>query len=218
MINLFVSKDFYSNPKETLVKKIICLFILLLVGTVALFADIARPGRTPKPVLKVYSNTSAGMTVRLDSNIEKPTLRIPRSTLNYLRAQNESGENDQDNSAAVAAPGGFSRLQTMVSGMFLSLALVFGGMWFVRSGKAATKEGKAVVILAVLAGIGSATTFVYADIARPQFAEDITSRIFNKNAMRRGEVSSWDIRVESTNGENIELYVPDPPTSLPANK
>jgi hypothetical protein len=195
-------------------KKIICLLALLLVATVVMFADIARPGKTPYPVVRPGSNTSAGMTIRLDSNIDQPTLRIPRSTLKYLRAQNENGESDQDNTAAVTAQGGFSRTQTLVSGMFLSLALVFGGMWFVRSGKAASKEGKALVILAVLSGIGSAATFVYADIAPPP-ANAITSRIFDKKAMGRGEVSSWGIRVESSNGDNIELFVPDLP---PANK
>lgn len=181
-----------------------------------MFADIARPGKPSNPVPKPGSNTSAGMKIHLDSNINAPTLRIPKSTLKYLRAQNENGESDQDNTAAVTAPGGFSRLQTMVSGMFLSLALVFGGMWFVRSGKAASKEGKGLVILAVLAGIGSAATFVYADLAPPP-TTDITSRIFDKNALGRSGASSWNIRVESSNGEDIELYVPDPPTPPTAN-
>ncbi len=196
-------------------KRILCLVVLLLVGTVAMFADIARPGKqtnpVKKPVLKVYSNTSASMTIRFDSNIETPTLRIPKAKMNQMRAENEGGETDQDNTAAVTAPGGFSRTQTFVSGVFLSLAIVFGGMWFVRSGKAASKEGKALMLLAVMAGLGSAATFVYADIAPPQPVNDITSKIFNQDAMWRGEATSWNVRVESTNGENIELYVPDPP-------
>ena len=202
-------------------KKILCLVILLLFGTVAMFADIARPGKptkpVPKPGLKVYSNTSTRLTVRFDSNIENPTLRIPRTQLNYLRAQNETGEGDENNTAAVTAPGRFSRTQTFVSGVFLSLAIVFGGMWFVRSGKAASKEGKGLVILAVLAGLGSAATFVYADIAPPQPVNEITSKIFNQDAMWRGEASSWNVRIESTNGDKMELYVPDPPEAPNAN-
>jgi hypothetical protein len=196
-------------------KRILCLVILLLVATVAMFADIARPGKQTKPVakpgLKVYSNSTSDLTIRFDSNIERPTLRIPKTQLGYLRAQNENGESDENNTAAVTAPGGFSRTQTFVSGVFLSLAIVFGGMWFVRSGKAASKEGKALIALAVLTGIGSAATFVYADIAPPQPVNDITSKIFNQDAMWRGEASSWNVRIESTNGDKIELYVPDPP-------
>ena len=196
-------------------KRILCLVILLLVATVAMFADIARPGKQTKPVakpgLKVFSNSTSDMTIRFDSNIERPTLRIPKTTMNQMRAQNESGESDQDNTAAVTAPGGFSRTQTFVSGVFLSLAIVFGGMWFVRSGKAASKEGKALVLLAVMAGLGSAATFVYADIAPPQMENNITSRIFNQDSMWRGEATSWNVRIESTNGDKIELYVPDPP-------
>ena len=187
-------------------KKIICLMVVLLVATVAMFADIARPGKPSNSVPKPGSNTSSGLTIHFDSNINQPTLRIPRSTLKYLRAQNESGEGDQDNTAAVTAPSNFSRTQAMVSGMFLSLALVFGGMWFVRSGKAASKEGKALVILAVLAGIGSAATFTYADIAPPP-AVAITSRVFDQNAIGYGQLSS-PVRVESSNGSDVELYVP----------
>jgi len=196
-------------------KRILCLVILLLVATVAMFADIARPGKQTKPVakpgLKVFSNSTSDLTIRFDSNIERPTLRIPKTQLGYLRAQNENGEGDENNTAAVTAPGSFSRTQTFVSGVFLSLAIVFGGMWFVRSGKAATKEGKALILLAVMAGLGSAATFVYADIAPPQLENNITSRIFNQDAMWRGEATSWNVRVESTNGDKIELYVPDPP-------
>ncbi len=180
--------------------------MVLLVATVAMFADIARPGKPANHVPKPGSNTSSGLTIHFDSNINQPTLRIPRSTLKYLRAQNESGEGDQDNTAAVTAPSNFSRTQAMVSGMFLSLALVFGGMWFVRSGKAASKEGKALVILAVLAGIGSAATFTYADIAPPP-AVAITSRVFDQNAIGYGQLSS-PVRVESSNGSDVELYVP----------
>ena len=189
-------------------KKILCLTVLLLVATVAMFADIARPGKkTYPPIPKPGSNTVSGLTIHFDSNINEPTIRIPRSTLKYLRAQNESGEGDQDNIAAVTAPNNFSRTQALVSGMFLSLALVFGGMWFVRSGKAASKEGKALVILAIMAGIGSAATFVYADIA-PLPAVRITSKVFDQNEIGYGQLSSPFVRVESSNGTDIELYVP----------
>lgn len=189
-------------------KKIICLVMLLLVGTVAMFADIARPGKAPyPPIPKPGSNTVSGLSIHFDSNISQPTLRIPKSTLKYLRAQNETEEPDTDNTAAVAAPGSFSRAQTLVSGMLLSFALVFGGMWFMRSGKAASKEGKALVILAVLAGIGSAGTFVYADIAPPP-AVAITSRVFNGDAIGYGQLSSPRIRIESSKGDDVELYVP----------
>ena len=49
-------------------KKIICLSVLLLVATVAMFADIARPGKTPYPIPKPGSNTVSGLTIHFDSN------------------------------------------------------------------------------------------------------------------------------------------------------
>jgi len=38
-------------------KKIICLFTVLLVSTVAMFADIVRGGKTSNPGSKTGSNT-----------------------------------------------------------------------------------------------------------------------------------------------------------------
>ena len=191
-------------------KRFFCLTTLVLLASVAAFADIARPDptKTPKPAKGV--NTT--MSIRLDRNATEVKLIIPKSQIKQLRAELEQLDDDEsDNTAAVTQPSSFSRTQTIVSGAFLSLALVFGGMWFVRSGKAASKEGKALIALAVLTGIGSAATFVYADIAPPQLENDITSKIFNQNAMWRGEATSWNVRIESTNGDKIELYVPDPP-------
>ena len=191
-------------------KKIICLAAVLLLATAVMFADIARPGKTPVRVPKPGSNTSAGMTIHLDSNIKQPTLRLPKSSLKYLRAAIDDNDVNTDNTAA-ATTGGFSRTQTFVSGVFLSLAFVFGGMWFVRSGKAATKSGKTLVILAVIAGMGSAATIVYGDIAPPPSAP-ITSRIFDKKAFGElGYASERMIRIETSEGSDVELYVPDLP-------
>ncbi|MFM9904092.1 MAG: hypothetical protein ACKVQJ_05910 [Pyrinomonadaceae bacterium] len=191
-------------------KRIFCLSALMLLISAAAFADIARPDptKTPKPGKGV--NTT--MTIRMDRDAAEPKLIIPKSQIKQLRAELEQLDSDTDNTAAVSAPG-LSRTQTIVSGMFLSLAVVFGGMWFVRSGKAATKTGKSLLILAVIAGIGSAATLVYANAGPPRI-NVITSKIFDKDSFRFYSSVSGKIRVETSNESGVVLVVPDPKPEL----
>ena len=95
--------------------------------------------------------------------------------------------------------------------MFLSLAIVFGGMWFVRSGKTATKTGKTLVILAVIAGVGSAATFVYANIGPPLEARSITGKLFDKKVFTPYRFASGKIKIETSDDGIVQLVVPDPP-------
>jgi hypothetical protein len=148
------------------------------MASFAAFADIARPDKTPKNTPKP-KGIDTSMTIRLDRDAKEARLLIPRSQLKKLRAELDQMDDDSDNTAAVT--NGIGRTQTIVSGLFLSLALVFGGMWFVRSGKAATKTGKSLVVLAILAGLGSAATFVYANAGPPSEARSITGKMFSQS-------------------------------------
>ena len=99
-----------------------------------------------------------------------------------------------------------------ISGVFLSLAFVFGGIWFVRSGKTATKAGKSLLILGVISGIGAAATLVYANVGPPPEARSITSRLFDQKVMSPYRFASGQVMVETTDeSESITLIVPDPP-------
>ena len=117
--------------------RLICLTTIFFLASVAAFADIARPqpNKDPKPV----KSLDATMTIRLDRNAKAARLLIPKSQIKQLRAELEQMDGDSDNTAAVTTPGNFTRTQTIVSGTFLSLALVFGGMLFVRTGIASGK-------------------------------------------------------------------------------
>jgi hypothetical protein len=194
-------------------KRIICLTTLVLLAAVAVFADIARPDptKTPKPAKGVDTT----MSIRLDRNATEVKLIIPKSQIKQLRAELEQLDDDLDNTAAVTQPSSFSRTQTIVSGAFLSLALVFGGMWFVRSGKATSAAGKSLVILAVVAGVGSAATLVYANAGPPPITK-ITSNLFDKDQFRYRSVYG-KIKMETSNETNVQLVVPDPqPTATPS--
>ena len=189
-------------------KRILCLTTLVLLVSAAAFADIARPEPTKTP--KQGKGIDTTMVIQLKSDAKEAKLIIPKSQIKQLRAELEQLDNESDNTAAVTTPNGFSRTQTIVSGMFLSLALVFGGMWFVRSGKAATRTGKTLVILAVFAGLGSAATFVYANAGPPREAQSINGKMFSQS-IHYMNYGFGKIRVETkASGDSIDLIVPDP--------
>ena len=181
-----------------------------MIASFAVFANIARPDtpakKTPKP--KTGSVIDSYMSIRLDRDAKEARLIIPKAKIKQLRAELEQMDDDSDNTAEVTTPGP-SRTQTIVSGMFLSLALVFGGMWFVRSGKAGTKTGKSIVILAVVAGIASAATYIYANAGPPAEARSITGKMFSQAVHLYG-FGSGDIKLETGNEESIQLIVPNP--------
>lgn len=194
-------------------KRILLLTALALITSTAAFADIApiRPEKTPKP--KPGVNTT--MEIMMDKSAKEAKLLIPKSQIKQLRAELESLDDDNGNTAAVTS--GFTRLQTIVSGAFLSLAFVFGGMWFVRSGKASTKGGKALAAAAILGGIGAATTVVFANAGPPPAARNITSRLFDQKIFTPYGFAYGKIKIETTDGNQVKLIVPEA-TETPASE
>lgn len=188
-------------------KRIFCLATIVLVGSVAAFADIAQPGKSPNRVPKPKPGLAATMTIKLDRNATEAKLIIPKSQVKQLRAELEQLGDDSDSTAS--AGRGFSRMQTVVSGLFLSLAFVFGGIWFVRAGKSAGKNGKTFVVLAVLAGLGTAATFVYANVGPPSEARSITNKLFDKKVFSPYGFASGKIKIETSNESTVQLIVPD---------
>ncbi len=191
-------------------KRLTCLTAIILLTSLAAFADIARPDKTPNktPKPKPAPGITTRMDIRLDRDATQARLIIPKSQLKQLRAELEQMDDDSDNTAQVTTPG-VSRTQTIVSGVFLSLSLVFGGMWFVRSGKAATKTGKSLVVIAVLAGLASAATYIYANIGPPPEARSITGRIFSP-AIHQYNFGGGEIRLEAGDDQTVKFIVPDP--------
>jgi hypothetical protein len=193
-------------------KRLLCLILLIMATSIAGFADIARPDKSPTRTPKPSKSIETNMTIRLKSDATEAVLRIPKSQVKQLRAALDVLD-QADDTAENDAPAGsvISRTQTIVSGLFLSLALVFGGVWFVRSGKASVKSGKTLVILAVLAALGSAATFAFANAGPPPEARSITGKMFSQ-AVHYLKFGSGKIRLETKDDQNgVELIVPDPP-------
>jgi len=197
-------------------KQLICLTAMILLCSLAGFANIAQPDKTPKrvPTPKAAPGIVTTMDIKLDRDATQARLIIPKSQLKQLRAELAQFDDESDDTAAVTTPG-VSRTQTIMSGLFLSLAIVFGGMWFVRSGKAATKAGKSLVVIAVVAGVASAATYVYANAGPPPEARTINGKMFSQAVHIYG--FGWgEVKLEAGTEDRIRLIVPDPKEEKPS--
>jgi hypothetical protein len=189
-------------------KKLLSIATVALLSSTVVFADIAKPGKSPTSNGK--SSIETTLDIRLDGEAKEARLIIPRSQIRQLRAELESLDDGSDNTAAAVATTGTSRMQTIMSGLFLSLAFVFGGIWFVRSGRAATKAG-AVSIL-VISFVATAATFVFANAGPPPEARSINGKMF-ASAVHMYGVGWGKIKLEVSDDDrsSVRLIVPNPP-------
>jgi hypothetical protein len=198
-------------------KTMTCVAAILLAASLAAFANIRNPDikpvKTPKP--KPAAGLVTSMSIRLDREATEARLIIPKAQLKQLRAELEELDEENDNTAAVVTTPGVSRTQTIMSGIFLSLAIVFGGMWFARSGKAATKAGKGFVAVAVVAGVAAGATYIYANAGPPPEARSITGKMFSQAVHIYG-FGGGEVRLEAGSEDHIKLIVPNPKTERPS--
>ncbi|PYT01316.1 MAG: hypothetical protein DMF63_00235 [Acidobacteria bacterium] len=167
--------------------------------TSAALADIPRPDKPKKPAKSIDTSLS----IRIDRDAKEARLIIPKDQVQQLRAaldQYDAG----DNSSAANVTGA----QTIVSGALLSLAFVFGGMWFVRSGH---RHSKAVITTAIILACGSVATLVYGNAGPPSEARSITGKMFSQSVhMYKAGWGAIKLEV-SDDARNPELIVPDTP-------
>jgi hypothetical protein len=187
-------------------RKIFSLCAIIAVFWVAAFADVRlppTPNRTPAP--KEKKSIESYLTIRIDKDAKEARLLISKNQIKQLRAELEQLDDDSGSAAFLS----FSRTQTIVSGLFLSLAFVFGGVWFSRRGKANPKPNKMVAAGAVLFLCGALGTVIYANVGPPIEARSITSKIFNREVMTPYLFASGKIKVETSDDDRFELIVPD---------
>ena len=181
-------------------RRTVLLFAVVISLASAVLADIPRPDKPKKPAKSIDTSLS----IRIDRDAKEARLIIPRDQIMQLRAALD--QIDGGDYSAVGAS--FSSMQTIVSGTLLSLALVFGGLWFVRSGQ---RHSKAVVTAAILLTCGSIATLVYGNAGPPSDARSITGKMFTQSVHMYK--SGWGaIKLEvSDEARNPELIVPDTP-------
>lgn len=201
-------------------KKLAPVVVILLSLAFTAFADVPEYKPTPKPTAapKQKKSIDARLAITLVRS-DTPKLKIPKSYVKQLRAELDRIDGGTDNRAENAGSGiTLNRVQTIVSGGLLSLAIVFGGIWFVRSKKGDTKAGRTVAVVAFLLLSGALATVVVANIGPPEEARSINSKLFSEHVHSYKQASGV-IKVETyddNGGGTIELEVPDP-KGLPAH-
>jgi hypothetical protein len=182
----------------------------IFVASAAVFADVRLPD-TPKPADNPNKTISSRMIIRLSPEATETKLIIPKNQVKQLRAALEELDNESGSELAVTDSGkSFSRSQTIVSGLFMSLAVVFGGVWFARSRKTDSKTSKKIVAGAVLFFIGSMATLVYANVGPPPALRTIDANLFDKKVFGGWKAASGNVKIEISNtATTVELIVPD---------
>ena len=181
-------------------KRVILLVVVISAAVSTGVANIANPDLPGK-----RKSIDTTLFISLDRKAGHARLIIPRSQIKQLRAELEQLDGGADDTAT--AGSAVSRTQTIVSGGLLSLAFVFGGMWFVRSG---AQNSKGVVAAAVILTVGSVATFVYGNAGPPPEARSINGKMFS-DAVHMYKQGSGRIKLEvSDTVDNPELIVPDP--------
>lgn len=183
--------------------------ILVFLAVFALFAGNAWadiPGPT-----KPSTGVETRLLIRIDQNAKEAKLIIPKSQLNQLRAELERLEGSDSNAAAASLNLNFTRTQTIVSGLFLSLAFVFGGVWLTRNRKPELKANKTLAIGAVLFLSGALATIAYANAGPPPDARSISGKMFTPS-VHMYKYASGKVKLETSDtARNIEFIVPETP-------
>lgn len=195
-------------------KKTALLFALIIVSAGFAAADIRLPD-TPQPTATptatpMPNDLSAPLNIYVGRNYKEPTLIIPRSVAKEIRAQLNAAESGNPTAATTGGISNISSMQTMVSGFFMSLALIFGGVWFWR-GKSFGKNQKIVAGAIVCAFAGVSAITIFANIAPPPLIgidEKILSDKTRSNYRGVSGTVNIKISVNDYADERMQLIIP----------
>lgn len=185
--------------------KRMALVALFMMASVPAMADAPDPDRLRRAR---NPDVTAHMHLSPDVRATEAKLIIPRSLLAQMSAQ--AGISNEQNSAATRLFN-MTGAQTVVAGIFLSLAFASGGLWLVRSREAASRKpaARAALGVALLALCAASTGVAYANVGPPPVARSLTSRILIEDARPYG--ASGEVKVEVSNdARGITLVLPVP--------
>jgi hypothetical protein len=182
-------------------KKVIIATIIVVCSVLFAFANASVLDEVRSERSKTVDTT---LSIRLEKDATEARLMIPKGQLRQLRA-----ELDQlDDEGGIAEPFAFSQVNTVVAGMLMSLAFVFGGVWFARKGNCGG-AAKALGVGAVMLAGGAFATLVFANAGPPSEARSITGKIFSQ-PVHLYKFASGRIKLEtSDDAKNVVLIVPD---------
>jgi hypothetical protein len=177
--------------------------LMLMAMTALAFADIANPdnrNRSSKSDLKIQ------MQIATDDKLKEARLVIPRAIFQQMSAQLDGNSSPQ--AATTARFFSMTGAQTVMSGIFLSLAFAFGGVWLVRSRKGAERTARAVALTVALLLVGGVTAGVaYANAGPPPVARSLTSKILIQELQWWGAYGEVKVEIVEE-GNEIKLVLP----------
>jgi len=184
--------------------------MLIAMTSLTALADVPRPKPKPTETPKQANVIDGRLNIYIKKDATEARLVISQDLIKPLRAQLDEMDNDNDAAGSLTKgdSGIFGRVQTIVSGAFLSLAIVFGGVWFFRSKRAADTRVKTVVMMIAVAGVASTATYVFANAGPPTTIRSITGKIFSEPVRNYG-YAFGKIKIETAKDGGVTLIVPD---------
>ena len=189
--------------------------LTIFISSIA-FGDIPRPDKPKENPPKANGGIDTTLSIELSRDAKEAKLIIPRSQLKQLRAELDALDSTSNDTAAAS---GVTNTQTIVGGTFLSLAIVFGGLWFVKPRQLKANAGKAAAAAAIIFTGGTLATIAFGNAGPPNEARSITGKMFTQAVHIYG--FGWGkIKLEVSDEEkNPKLIVPNPPqTSRPSEE
>jgi hypothetical protein len=187
-------------------KKIINSLILIVILSIVALADIPPP-KTPVTTAK---EKQVELFIVTSAEVTEPTLVIKKSSTKLLRAALDEAEGIENNLVQTEStqPNFTASTQTIVGGMFLTFAFVFGGVWLVRS----KKPSKTVIGLFLVGVFAAGSVLVFANIAPPRRFGITKNMLSEEFQSRSGASARGKVRVKIVNGttadSDIKLLVP----------
>ena len=193
--------------KRTIVLSAVAL--LLVVSGIYAFGDIARPKVSPQPKEgKTVLHT--GLSIVPSSKLSEARLQISRDILQDIAsyaAKNSSTDESMTQRLL------HSSTRTVMAGLFMFLAVSFGGIWLARSGQYANRKAIAAVFL-IATTFGFATVIVRANAGPPGY---VRWRELPAN-LTKGQSTDAGVDIEIMPGDDstIKLVVPIRNTNRPS--
>ena len=191
-------------------KKIVNSLILIAILSIIALADIRPPEIPKKPQVTPTKGKQVELFVQTSTEVTEPTLVIKKSSTKLLRAALDEAEGLENNLAQTEStqPNFTASTQTVVGGLFLTFAFVFGGVWLVRS----KKPSKAAVGLFLVGVFVTGTALVFGNIAPPRIFGINQNMLSQEFQSRSGANARGKVRVKIVSGtaadSDIKLLIP----------
>ena len=166
----------------------------LAISAICIFADDGSPQTSVAPESKTVAYSR--LTIVADNKPWDATLQISEGALKRL----QEGAARRGDSTSLTQSITHSSTRTMMAGLFMFLAISFGGVWFARSGK--TQNVKSIAAVLVVASIFALATVMVRANAGP------TGYIYWHNlpqSLKDGKETSGGLNIQIVPGDDSEM-------------